>query len=122
MLLANSAANLSTLTRLKDMGVKVALDDFGTGYSSLSYLRSFEFDKIKIDKSFTQDVESSREALAIIRAINGIGRSLDIPTTAEGVETPAQLRRLTEGCTHFQGYLLGRPVSHEPGATPPTST
>ncbi|WP_315134762.1 EAL domain-containing protein [Achromobacter marplatensis] len=114
VLLANSAANLNTLNQLKALGVKVALDDFGTGYSSLGYLRSFEFDKIKIDKSFTQDVESSKEALAIIRAINGIGRSLDIPTTAEGVETAAQLDRLTEeGCSHFQGYLLGRPVSHE---------
>ena len=119
VLLANSAANLNTLNRLKQLGVKVALDDFGTGYSSLGYLRSFEFDKIKIDKSFTQDVESSKEALAIIRAINGIGRSLDIPTTAEGVETSEQLARLTqEGCSHFQGFLLGRPVSHdaaEPG-------
>ncbi|KRC71852.1 Phytochrome-like protein cph2 [compost metagenome] len=113
VLLINSAGNLATLHRLKELGVKVALDDFGTGYSSLGYLRTFGFDKIKIDKSFTQDVESSREALAIIRAINGIGRSLDIPTTAEGVETPAQLERLTvEGCSHFQGYLLGRPVSH----------
>lgn len=115
VLLANSEANLTTLNRLKQLGVKVALDDFGTGYSSLGYLRTFEFDKIKIDKSFTQDVESSKEALAIIRAINGIGRSLDIPTTAEGVETAAQLERLTqEGCSHFQGFLLGRPVSHEP--------
>lgn len=119
VLLANSEANLNTLNRLKQLGVKVALDDFGTGYSSLGYLRTFEFDKIKIDKSFTQDVESSKEALAIIRAINGIGRSLDIPTTAEGVETPAQLERLTqEGCSHFQGYLLGRPVSHEPPPQP----
>lgn len=122
VLLANSEANLNTLNRLKQLGVKVALDDFGTGYSSLGYLRSFEFDKIKIDKSFTQDVESSKEALAIIRAINGIGRSLDIPTTAEGVETEAQLERLTqEGCSHFQGYLLGRPVSHETPDAPPAT-
>ncbi|EHK64907.1 putative bifunctional diguanylate cyclase/phosphodiesterase [Achromobacter arsenitoxydans] len=120
VLLVNSTGNLATLHRLKELGVKVALDDFGTGYSSLGYLRTFEFDKIKIDKSFTQDVESSREALAIIRAINGIGRSLDIPTTAEGVETPEQLQRLTaEGCSHFQGFLLGRPVAHgEPAADP----
>lgn len=122
VLLANSETNLNTLNRLKQLGVKVALDDFGTGYSSLGYLRSFEFDKIKIDKSFTQDVESSKEALAIIRAINGIGRSLDIPTTAEGVETEAQLERLTqEGCSHFQGYLLGRPVSHEAPEAPPAT-
>ena len=122
VLLANSETNLNTLNRLKQLGVKVALDDFGTGYSSLGYLRTFEFDKIKIDKSFTQDVESSKEALAIIRAINGIGRSLDIPTTAEGVETAAQLERLTEeGCSHFQGYLLGRPVSHEAPEPPESS-
>lgn len=120
VLLTNSAGNLATLHRLKELGVKVALDDFGTGYSSLGYLRTFEFDKIKIDKSFTQDVGSSREALAIVRAINGIGRSLDIPTTAEGVETPEQLERLTaEGCSHFQGYLLGRPVSHAGAASDP---
>ncbi|KAG1583052.1 hypothetical protein G6F46_015157 [Rhizopus delemar] len=107
-------ASLAILNDLTAMGVHIAIDDFGTGYSSLRYQRSFEFDKIKIDKSFTQDVESSKEALAIIRAINGIGRSLDIPTTAEGVETAAQLDRLPEeGCSHFQGYLLGRPVSHE---------
>ncbi|OWT73535.1 MULTISPECIES: bifunctional diguanylate cyclase/phosphodiesterase [unclassified Achromobacter] len=121
VLLANSAANIAILNALKQMGVKVALDDFGTGYSSLGYLRTFEFDKIKIDKSFTQDIATNREALAIIRAINGIGRSLDIPTTAEGVETNTQLARLTEeGCSHFQGYLLGRPVAHQrrpaPGA------
>ena len=123
VLLTNSSGNLDTLHRLKELGVKVALDDFGTGYSSLGYLRTFEFDKIKIDKSFTQDVGSSREALAIIRAINGIGRSLDIPTTAEGVETPEQLQRLTaEGCSHFQGYLLGRPVSHGDTHTGPAQT
>ncbi|ALM86239.1 EAL domain-containing protein [Bordetella sp. N] len=119
VLLANSAVNIATLNTLKKMGVKVALDDFGTGYSSLGYLRTFEFDKIKIDKSFTQDIATNREALAIIRAINGIGRSLDIPTTAEGVETDTQLERLTqEGCSHFQGYLLGRPVAHQPRAEP----
>ncbi len=122
VLLANSEANVATLNRLKQIGVRVALDDFGTGYSSLGYLRSFAFDKIKIDKSFTQDVETSREALAIIRAINGIGRSLDIPTTAEGVETNGQIQRLTqEGCTHFQGYLIGRPVAHARGGEVPGS-
>ncbi|WP_233238213.1 bifunctional diguanylate cyclase/phosphodiesterase [Bordetella sp. LUAb4] len=119
VLLANSAVNIATLNALKKLGVKVALDDFGTGYSSLGYLRTFEFDKIKIDKSFTQDIATNREALAIIRAINGIGRSLDIPTTAEGVETNTQLTRLTEeGCSHFQGYLLGRPVAHQRPAVP----
>ena len=114
VLLVNSTGNLATLHRLKELGVKVALDDFGTGYSSLGYLRTFEFDKIKIDKSFTQDVESSREALAIIRAINGIGRSLDIPTTAEGVETNEQLAVLTaDRCSEVQGFLMAKPLRAE---------
>ena len=111
VLLENSEANIETLRKIKALGVKIALDDFGTGYSSLSYLRSFPFDKIKIDKSFTRDLDTSREALAIIRAINGIGRSLEIPTTAEGVETSDQLDQLqTEGCSHFQGYFFGKPL------------
>ncbi|HBF52201.1 MAG TPA: GGDEF domain-containing protein, partial [Massilia sp.] len=86
----------------------------GTGYSSLSYLRSFPFDRIKIDKSFVRDIGVSREALAIVRAITGLGTSLLIKTTAEGIETCEQYRRLREeGCTHFQGYLFGRPARND---------
>ena len=114
VLLDDSDANLGTLRALKALGVAISLDDFGTGYSSLSYLRSFPFDKIKIDKSFVQDIGSSREALAIIRAITGLSNSLLIHTTAEGVETEEQFLRLQEeGCSHFQGYLFGRPQSSE---------
>jgi len=114
VLLDNNNANVATLARLKELGVRIALDDFGTGYSSLSYLRSFPFDKIKIDKSFINDMHDSREALAIIRAITGMSRSLDIQTTAEGVETPEQFRRLKEeGCSLFQGYYFGRPQPSE---------
>ena len=91
-------------------GMQVALDDFGTGYSSLGYLRSFSFDRIKIDKSFVQDMGKSREALSIVRAITGMSGSLLIKTTAEGVETDEQFEQLkAEGCSHFQGYLFGRP-------------
>ncbi|MGP9417486.1 EAL domain-containing protein [Pseudomonas reactans] len=124
VLLDNNNANVATLARLKELGVRIALDDFGTGYSSLSYLRSFPFDKIKIDKSFINDMQDSREALAIIRAITGMSRSLDIQTTAEGVETPEQFRRLKEeGCSLFQGYYFGRPQPSESrltGFTPVT--
>ena len=112
VLLDDSEGNIGTLRALKALGVSISLDDFGTGYSSLSYLRSFPFDKIKIDKSFVQDIGSSREALAIIRAITGLSNSLLIHTTAEGVETKEQFLRLQEeGCSHFQGYLFGRPES-----------
>jgi diguanylate cyclase (GGDEF)-like protein/PAS domain S-box-containing protein len=112
VLLDDSEGNIGILRALKALGVSISLDDFGTGYSSLSYLRSFPFDKIKIDKSFVQDIGSSREALAIIRAITGLSNSLLIHTTAEGVETYEQFLRLQEeGCSHFQGYLFGRPQS-----------
>ena len=114
VMLDSSDANVRTLRALKALGVRIALDDFGTGYSSLSYLRSFPFDKIKIDKSFVQEMDESREAIAIIRAITGLSGSLLIETTAEGVETEGQFRRLEqEGCTHFQGYLFGRPEAAE---------
>lgn len=114
VLLDDSLGNIRTLESLKKLGVQIALDDFGTGYSSLSYLRSFPFDKIKIDKSFISDMGDSREALAIIRAITGMSRSLDIQITAEGVESSEQFAKLREeGCTLFQGYYFGRPQPSE---------
>ncbi|HEX8606877.1 MAG TPA: EAL domain-containing protein [Pseudoduganella sp.] len=114
VLLANTDGNIGALQALKALGVRISLDDFGTGYSSLSYLRSFPFDKIKIDKSFVRDMGESREAMAIIRAITGLSSSLMIEITAEGVETEEQFLQLQqEGCSHFQGYLFGRPVAAE---------
>ena len=114
VMLDHSELNVRTLKALKKLGVRISLDDFGTGYSSLSYLRSFPFDKIKIDKSFVQEIGQSREAMAIIRAITGLSSSLLIETTAEGVETEEQFRRLkAEGCSHFQGFLFGRPEAAE---------
>lgn len=114
VLLDSTLTNIDILRELKALGVHIALDDFGTGYSSLSYLRSFPFDKIKIDKSFINDMQDSREALAIIRAITGMSRSLDIQITAEGVESIEQFQCLkAEGCTLFQGYYFGRPQPSE---------
>ena len=114
VLLDDTLGNIHTLKSLKALGVLIALDDFGTGYSSLSYLRSFPFDKIKIDRSFINDMSDSREALAIIRAITGMSRSLDIQITAEGVENREQFDKLKEeGCTLFQGYFFGRPQPSE---------
>ncbi len=100
------------LHRLKDLGVRIAMDDFGTGYSSLGYLRSFPFDKIKIDQSFISDLSKNRDGLAILRAVVGLGRSLGIVTTAEGVETQNQLEvLLSEGCTEAQGFFFSQPKS-----------
>jgi diguanylate cyclase (GGDEF)-like protein len=111
VLLVENAANLATLHRLRALGVRIALDDFGTGYSSLSYLRAFPFDRIKIDRSFVREMESNPQAAAIVRAIIGLGTSLGIATTAEGIETEAQLARLrATACDEVQGYLFGRPM------------
>ena len=103
---------VSILRRLKSLGVQIALDDFGTGYSSLSYLHAFPFDKIKIDRTFIYDLESSHHSIAIVRAVIGLSRSLNIPILAEGVETQAQHAFLAqEGCDEVQGYLTGRPLA-----------
>jgi predicted signal transduction protein with EAL and GGDEF domain len=110
VLLQNSEGTRATLHALRRFGVKISLDDFGTGYSSLSYLRSFPFDKIKIDRSFVNELATRNDSLAIIRAVTGLGKSLGIATTAEGVETDAQLDVLSrEGCTQAQGYLISKP-------------
>ncbi len=110
VLLQNSETTLAVLHELRGFGVRISLDDFGTGYSSLSYLRSFPFDKIKIDRSFVTELATRDDSMAIVRAVTGLGKSLGIVTTAEGVETEAQfdlLRR--EGCTQAQGYLFSKP-------------
>lgn len=110
VLMDNTKANIRTLQNLKKLGVRIVLDDFGTGYSSLSYLHTFPFDKIKIDKSFINDMKDSRKALAIIRAITGMSHNLNIQIIAEGVESNEQFEQLKiEGCTLFQGYYFGRP-------------
>ncbi|HTQ84018.1 MAG TPA: EAL domain-containing protein [Pseudolabrys sp.] len=101
---------VSILRRLKTLGVRIAMDDFGTGYSSLSYLQSFPFDKIKIDKVFITNLGHSQQSATIIRAVIALGRGLDLPVVAEGVETEEQLTFLArEACSGMQGYYIGRP-------------
>ncbi|MEI8275788.1 MAG: EAL domain-containing protein [Hyphomicrobiales bacterium] len=103
---------LQMLQNLRTLGVRTSLDDFGTGYSSLSYLRRFPFDKIKIDKSFIDDVTARDESLAIIRAIVALANALGMSTTAEGVESTAQVAKLRDaGCTQIQGYVFSPPRS-----------
>jgi len=114
VLIGDFSRALSILRKLKALGVRIAMDDFGTGYSSLSYLQSFPFDKIKIDRSFVSNLDRSSQSAAIIRAVIGLGRGLELPVVAEGVETPEQLAFLTdEACDEIQGYLVGRPLPIE---------
>lgn len=102
---------LHILRQLKAMGITIAIDDFGIGYSSLETLRAFPFDKIKVDRSFVAGLETDKQSRAFIRAILALGKSLEIPVLAEGVETEAQMNVLTqEGCDLFQGYYFGRPA------------
>lgn len=111
VMIDDSRQALETLRELRALGVRIAMDDFGTGYSSLSYLRSFPFDRIKIDRSFVRDMEANPDALSIVRAVAGLGRSLGMATTVEGVETEGQLQAVRrEGCAEAQGYLFSRPL------------
>lgn len=107
----NNVANLDALRQLHALGLKIALDDFGTGYSALSYLLSYPFDKIKIDGSFVRASDNAAGAQAIVRAIAEIGHRMGITTTAEGIETAAQLRNVhAAGYSEAQGYLIARPM------------
>jgi diguanylate cyclase (GGDEF)-like protein len=109
VLLQNTFATLARLHELRKLGAQIALDDFGTGYSSLSYLRSFPFDKIKIDQSFIQDMSNGAEPLAIVNAVAGLAKCLNMISTAEGVETQQQMDTVQSiGCTEMQGYLFSR--------------
>ena len=110
VLLKDTESTQDTLKQLRDIGVRIALDDFGTGYSSLSYLSRFQFDKIKIDRSFVNDMGARTDALSIVRAITALGADLGMTVTAEGVETEEQLAHLrTVCCTEVQGFLFSRP-------------
>ena len=114
VLLGDDASNLKTLHQLRELGCRISLDDFGTGYSSLSYLRSFPFDKIKIDQCFVRDLPGDPDSLAIIKAVTGLSASLGMTTTAEGVETAEQFAELrAQGCSEIQGFLIGRPYPVE---------
>jgi EAL domain-containing protein (putative c-di-GMP-specific phosphodiesterase class I) len=112
VLLVENASTLATLHQLRALGVRISMDDFGTGYSSLSYLRSFPFDKIKIDGSFVHGLAQDPDSRAIVRAVASLGASLGMVTTGEGVETREEvdfLRR--EGCTEAQGYFFGKAMT-----------
>ena len=109
VLIQDTESVVATLMQLRSLGVRIALDDFGTGYSSLSYLRKFPFDKLKIDRSFVQNL-SDADNLAILQAMAGLGRALNVAVVAEGVETAEQAEQLRrEGCSELQGYHFGRP-------------
>lgn len=111
VLLQNSEATLSALHNLRGLGVSISMDDFGTGFSSLSSLRSFPFNKIKIDRSFINGMSEEDDSLAIVRAVSGLAKNLGMITTAEGVETERQMQQVRAlGCTEMQGYLFSPPV------------
>ena len=111
VLLERAVENHALMERLKGIGISLALDDFGTGYSSLTYLRQFPFDRIKIDQTFVAEMTTRADCAAIVMAVAGLGRSLGVDITAEGIELHDQLMMLrAAGCTDGQGYLICRPT------------
>ena len=120
--MANTERTIATLRRLREMGVRIAIDDFGTGHSSLNYLRSFPIDTVKIDQEFVQEIESSTADRAIVSAVIGMARGLNLRVVAEGVETEPQLAFLREqGCDEVQGFLLGVPADPASASLSPLS-
>jgi EAL domain-containing protein (putative c-di-GMP-specific phosphodiesterase class I) len=114
VLMSDTDITMAVLRELRDIGVRMALDDFGTGYSSLSCLHKFDFDKVKIDRSFVSEIGKTHDSLPLIRAITSMCDSLGITTVAEGVETEMQATALrNEGCTQLQGFLFGKPTTLE---------
>jgi EAL domain-containing protein (putative c-di-GMP-specific phosphodiesterase class I) len=110
-LMHHTSMALAALHRLRDTGISISMDDFGTGYSSLSNLRSFPFDRIKIDRSFVTGLPAETDSVAIVRAVVGLARSLHMVTTAEGVETAEQMEQVRVlGCSEVQGILFSRPL------------
>jgi EAL domain-containing protein (putative c-di-GMP-specific phosphodiesterase class I) len=113
VIMSETGHTINVLTRLADLGVRVSIDDFGTGYSSLAYLKRFPVHKLKIDRAFVRDIQSSRDDAAIVQAIITLGKALDLGVIAEGVETSEQLAFLTNlGCDQYQGFYFS-------GALPP---
>jgi EAL domain-containing protein (putative c-di-GMP-specific phosphodiesterase class I) len=115
VLLQDTEENIAVLHRLRALGISIVLDDFGIGYSSLSYLQNFPFDRIKIDRSFVANLPARADCAAIVCAVTSLAGSLNMATTAEGVETIEQFNLLVAaGCSQAQGYLFGRPCpKHE---------
>ena len=115
ILLQNTEAVVETLTRLDELGVSIAMDDFGTGYASLNYLTRFPVSKIKIDRSFIDTLGVSPQTSAIVSSIVGLGQSLKVTITAEGVETEGQAAMLKKwGCDQVQGFYYGKPDAEVP--------
>jgi EAL domain-containing protein (putative c-di-GMP-specific phosphodiesterase class I) len=110
-LMRNEERTLAALDKLRGLGVRIALDDFGTAFASLSYLRNFAFDKIKIDRSFVRELVQRQDCVAIVNAVTGLARALDMGSIAEGIETLEQLEKVrSAGCNEVQGFYFSRAV------------
>ena len=111
MIMQNAEQAIAVMQALKKIGVKLSIDDFGTGYSSLSYLKRFPIDKLKIDQSFVRDLGEDEDDAAIVTAIIGLAKSLNLCVIAEGVEKKEQLEFLrAKGCDEVQGYYFSKPI------------
>ena len=114
MLMEDISKNLKTMSKLKELNIKLAIDDFGTGYSSLSYLKKFPIDKLKIDKTFIDGIPTNEDDNVIAKTIISMAHNLGLQVVAEGVETKEQFEFLKENlCNEIQGYYFSKPVSIE---------